>query len=145
MAGHNRTVDTGRSARAAGGKPRKIREHLPPGQVPAAKRAKAHAGARTTAMNRISRTADPLRQLDHARDYLRSAVAKYTAPHEIHPVVEALLAAADRIYRTGTPVTEAARRTRRDTASRHRKDRTTNQVLIREGKTAIRRQQDRRA
>lgn len=140
MAGHVRSADTGKARRTAAGRPRKIREHLPAGEVEAAKRRKRHLGARTLAADRIDRARDPLRQLDIAREYVRSAAAKYTADHEITAAVEALLAAGDRIFTTGVPLSAAAKRARRERAARHRWQREQTELLVREGRAAIRRQ-----
>lgn len=140
MAGHLRTVDTGTARRTSGKRTRKNREHLPPGQAAAHARRKQHHGARTQALDRINRTSDPLRQLDIAREYVRSAAAKYQADGHVVDAVQALLAAGDAIYTSAAPLSESARRTRRETAARHQQQRHRNQVLIREGEAAIRRQ-----
>lgn len=103
MAGHGRSIDTGKSRRTTSGKSRRIRQHLPPGEAEQARRRKQHDGARTVALNRIRRTSDPLRQVDIARDYLRSAAAKYRPHGEVTGVIEALLAAGDQIYRHAEP------------------------------------------
>lgn len=141
MAGHVRTVGTGKARRAGGGKPRKIRQHLPAGEVELARRRKQHLGARTVAADRIGRTRDPLRQLDIAREYVRSAAAKYTAdPAVVDAAVNALLAAGDHIFTAGAPLPASAKRTRREAAARHRQQRQQDALLAREGAAAIRRQ-----
>lgn len=141
MAGHVRSVDTGKARRTAGGKSRKVREHLPPGEVEAAKRRKQHLGARTVATDRINRARDAQAQLDIAREYVRSAAAKYTADEEITAAVQALLAAGDRIFQTGQPLSPAGKRARREAADRHRVKRQQDALLLREGRASIRRQQ----
>lgn len=140
MAGHARTVDTGKARRTPTGKARKIREHLPPGEAETAKRRKQHRGARTITLDRINRTTDALRQLDIAREYVRSAAAKYEPGGEITAAIEALLGVGDRIYQVGSPLSESARRTRRTVSERHRAKRATTAVLVREGTAAVRRQ-----
>lgn len=141
MAGHTRTVATGKARKTASGLPRKIREHLPPEQIAATKRRKQHTGARTVAADRIARTSDPLRQLDIAREYLRSAAAKYVADADIvQTAVNALLAAGDRVFASGAPLTPGARQARRARATRHRDQRKNTALLVREGTAAIRRQ-----
>lgn len=142
MAGHARTVDTGKARRAPSGKVRKVRRHVPPGEAETAKRQKQHRGARTVALNRISRTTDPLRQLDIAREYVRSAAAKYQPDGQVTTAVQALLAAGDRIYQSGQPLSAAAKRTRRERAQRHQTKRRETAVLVREGQTAVRRQRN---
>ena len=141
MAGHTRTVATGKARRTTSGLPRKIREHLPPEQAAATKRRKQHKGARTVAADRIARTSDPMRQLDIAREYLRSAAAKYIADADIVQVaIDALITAGDRVFANGAPLTPAARQARRATATRHRDQRQKTALLVREGTAAIRRQ-----
>lgn len=104
MAGHSRTVGTNRHAPGTSGRSRRVRRHLPPGEAAAAKRHRAHQSARSVALHHIQRTSDPLTQIDRARDYVRSAAGKYrTDQAELTSVVEALLAAGDRIYQTGEP------------------------------------------
>jgi hypothetical protein len=142
VAGHTRTVPNGKGRRTSGGKTRKVREHLPPDEVASARRRKQFLGARSVAADRIARTSDPLRQLDIAREYVRSAAAKYTDAAAVAAAVEALLAVGDRIYATGTPLSAAAKRTRRATADRHRQERHRTAVLVREGRAAVRRQQN---
>jgi hypothetical protein len=139
MAGHSRSVDTGKARRTANGKTRKVREHLPPGEAETARRDKQHRGARTVAADRIARTRDPLRQLDIAREYLRSAAAKYQPnPGDLDIAVKALLAVGDRIFQTGQPQTAAARQTRRTKAASHRKRRADLTTLTRLGEQAAR-------
>lgn len=104
MAGHTRTTGTGATVRGATGKPRRVREHLPAGDAEIARRKKAHAGARSQARSHIATAQDGLRQIEAARDYVRSAAAKYHPhPDDLQPVVQALLAAGDRIFEAGTP------------------------------------------
>ncbi|GAA0645714.1 hypothetical protein GCM10010174_80920 [Kutzneria viridogrisea] len=142
MAGHLRSVDTGKARQTPSGRARRVREHLPPGQVALAKRRKQHLGARAAAADRIARTTDPLRQLDIAREYVRSAAAKYTATDAVLQVaVQALLQVGDQVFTTGTPVSASTKRTRRQSAERHRQQRQRNQLLLREGRAAVRRQQ----
>lgn len=107
MAGHRRTVDTGTARRTTSGKTRRVREHRAAGESAAARRDQEQKGARALVEHRIRRTKDPLRQLDIARDYVRSAAAKYQPGSELAGAIEALLTAGDRIYGTGV------RRTRR--------------------------------
>ena len=143
MAGHVRSVATGKARRTASGRIRKVREHLPPGEAEQAKRRKQHLGARTVATDQINRAGDLLRKLDIARQYVRSAAAKYTAaPDEINAAVEALLALGDRIYANGVPLSPGAKRTRRANAARHRQQRQQTALLIQEGRASIRRQQN---
>lgn len=103
MAGHSRTVDTGRARRTPRGKSRRVRQHLPPGEADQAHRDKHRRGARAVAEHRMRRTSDPLAQLDAAREYVRSAAAKYRPAGHTTEAVEALLAAGDRIYQHGVP------------------------------------------
>lgn len=112
MAGHTRTVDTGKTQRT-GRRTRRVREHLPPGEAAENARAKQHQGARERALDRINRTTDPLGQLDAARDYVRSAAAKYQATGHVTDGIEALLAVGDAIFHRAAPLSEAQRRTRR--------------------------------
>lgn len=142
MAGHVRTVDTGRARRTASGRTRRVREHLPPGEVEAARRCKQHLGARTAAANKINRANDLLKRLDIAREYLRSAAAKYEIDTAaVEAAVEALLAAGDRTYQHGAPLTASAKRRRREEALKHRAKRQQTAVLVREGLKAVRSQQ----
>lgn len=101
MAGHRRTVDTGTARRTASGKTRRVRQHRAAGESATARRDQEKRGARALVEHRIRRTKDPMRQLDIARDYVRSAAAKYQPGGEISDVVDALLTAGDRIYSTG--------------------------------------------
>ncbi|TDX84963.1 hypothetical protein [Amycolatopsis arida] len=140
MAGHTRTRATGTARRTSGGKTRKLREHLPSDQLDQHRRRTQRRGARSRAVDRISRTSDPLRRLDVAREYVMSAAAKYRDPGAVAAAVEALLAAGDRIYAHGAPLTPAERRTRRERANQHRQQRQRTAVLVREGQAAIRRQ-----
>ncbi len=142
MAGHGRTIETGKARRTARGRSRRIRQHIPDGEAEQAKRRKQHSGARANAVNRINRTTDPLRKLDIAREYLRSAAAKYQPDSEITDAVQALLAAGDRIYQHAEPLSPAAKRTRRVRAERSQTVRANNAALIREGKAAVRQQQN---
>lgn len=104
MAGHPRTVGTSRHQRGASGRARRVREHLPAGEAAPARRRKAHASARSRALAHVHRASgDQLVQIDRARDYLRSAAGKYSIETDLTPVVDALIAAGDRIYQTGTP------------------------------------------
>ncbi|MHA6801771.1 hypothetical protein [Bounagaea algeriensis] len=98
MAGRSRTVDTGRTDGR-----RRLRQHRPAGEAAAARRSKEHQGARAQVEHRLGRTRDPLRQLDAARDYLRSAAQKYQPDGHLAGAIEALLAAGDELYRTGIP------------------------------------------
>ena len=102
MAGRSRTVDTGRNANG-----RRVRQHRPAGETEAARREKHRRGARAQVEQRVGRTRDPLRQLDAARDYVRSAAQKYHPESgsggQLDAAVQALLAAGDELYRTGTP------------------------------------------
>lgn len=142
MAGHSRTTATGKARRAASGKPRRVREHLPPGEAEAAKRVKAQRGAKTVALDRISRTSDPLAKLNIAREYVRSAAAKYQVDDAaVAAAIDALLAAGDRIFTTGQPVTAAQKRTRQQHTERRRQRRAETELLLREGRASIRRQQ----
>lgn len=142
MAGHVHTVDTGKARRTASGRRRKIRERIPTDEAETSKRSKRHEGARTITMDRISRTTDPLRRLDAAREYVRSAAAKYLVdPEMVSAAVEALLAAGDQIFTEGEPLSPSARRTRRDQAEYHRARRQRTELLVREGAAAVRRQQ----
>lgn len=101
MAGHNRTVDTGRTRRSSGGKARRVREHRPAGESDGARRDKERRGARRIADDRVRKATSPTARLDAARDYLRSAAAKYHAQAELDSAVAVLLDAGDRIYTTG--------------------------------------------
>lgn len=103
MAGHGRSVDTGTTQRGTSGKTRRARRHLPAGEAAAARRTKAHSGARSLANDRVRRAKTPEEQLIAAHDYVRSAMAKYTPGSHTGPAVEALLAAGDRIYQHGSP------------------------------------------
>lgn len=142
MAGHSRTTATGKAHRAASGKPRRVREHLPPGEAEDAKRAKAHRGAKTVALDRISRATDPLTKLNIAREYVRSAAAKYQVDEDtVTAAIDAMLAAGDRIFTAGQPVTAAQKRTRQHHSQQRRQRRTENELLLREGRAAVRRQQ----
>lgn len=142
MAGHVRSIDTGKARRTASGKTRKIRQHLPPGEVEKAKRRKQHLGARTVINARLAATSDPLRRLDIAREYVRSAAAKYQVSGELAAAVDALIAAGDRIFITGEPLSPSAKRTRRAAAEQHRAKRKRTALLVREGRAAVRRQQN---
>lgn len=104
MAGHHRTVATGKARRTGSGfgRVRKVRQHLPPGEADTSRRRKLRASARAIANQRITTTRDPLVQLDAARDYVRSAAAKYAHDAAIQQAVDALLAIGDQIYRDGT-------------------------------------------
>lgn len=102
MAGHTRTVATGRSWRTGSGKSRRVREHLPPGEADKERRRKQHQGARTLATDRIKRERNPMAQLAHALAYVRSASAKYRADADVTAAVQTLLDVGDRIYTTGT-------------------------------------------
>ncbi|GAA1983283.1 hypothetical protein [Amycolatopsis minnesotensis] len=141
MAGHVRTMPgTGRQPGVTG-RSRKVRVHLPPGEAEVAKRVKQRNGARTIAQHRIVSARTPQARLDAARDYVRSAAAKYRADDEIAVAVEALLAAGDRIFARGAPVDPGTRAARQVRAARNRERARTNQVLIREGRKSVRRQQ----
>ncbi|GAB2763216.1 hypothetical protein GCM10027174_44880 [Salinifilum aidingensis] len=98
MAGRSRTVDTGRTDGR-----RRLRQHRPAGEAEPYRREKALRGARAQVDHRIRQERDPLRQLDAARDYVRSATRKYQPGGDLAPVIEALLTAGDAIYRNGTP------------------------------------------
>lgn len=102
MAGHVRTVDTGKTRRTTGRRTRRVREHLPPGEAESARRRKEHAGARALAMDRINRESDPLAQLSHAVSYVRSAAAKYRSDADVSAAVQMLAEIGDRIYSNGT-------------------------------------------
>lgn len=141
MAGHSRTTATGATRPGVTGKPRRVREHLPAGDAEHIRRAKSQRGAKTRLKHRLDRTSDPLARLDAARDYLRSAAAKYQTTASVEQAVQALIVAADRIFRDGDPLTEAQHRTRRDRAARRKQHRDTTAVLLREGRAAVRRQQ----
>lgn len=104
MAGHTRTVGTGKHQRGITGRPRRVREHLAPGDAATAKRQKTHQSARSIALHHIRRASDPLVQIDRARDYVRSAARKYRFEGtDVTDVVQALLAAGDHIYTHGEP------------------------------------------
>lgn len=105
MAGHTRSADTGTARRTSSGKSRRVRKHLPAGEAAAARRTKQQQGARTLTDHKIRRERDPLRQLDIARDYVRSAANKYHPGGQVADAIAALLAAGDRIYESGTPNT----------------------------------------
>ncbi|MFC4000909.1 hypothetical protein ACFS2C_28085 [Prauserella oleivorans] len=104
MAGHHRTVATGKARRTGSGfgRVRQIREHLPPGEAATNRRRKLRAAARAIANQRINVARDPLVQLEAARDYVRSAAAKYQHDTALQQAVDALLAIGDQIYRDGT-------------------------------------------
>lgn len=104
MAGRSRTVDTGRTRGN-----RRARQHRPAGETESAHRDRVHRGARALVNQRIDRARDPLRQLDIARDYVRSAAQKYQVRGETAPAIEALLAAGDELYRTGSPKSRTRR------------------------------------
>lgn len=139
MAGHTRTVDTGTARRTRTGKVRRIRQHLPAGQSEKARRDKAHRGARTVALARIDRARTPLDKLEAARQYVRSAAAKYgIADPDVAAAVTALLAAGDRIFQTRQPLSAAARARRRSAREAQRVRRTHTRTLLRLGKQAAR-------
>lgn len=109
MAGHTRTQDTGQSRRTSQGRTRRVRHHLAPDDLDTARRRKQRNGARSVTDGRMARTSDPLARLDIARGYLRSAAAKYGDDQAVEEATAALLAAADRLYRTGRPRTRGRR------------------------------------
>lgn len=115
MAGHLRTTDTGTTRRTTGKRVRRNREHLPPGEAADHGRRKQHRGARSRAVDQIHRTTDPLAQVDIARDYVRSAAAKYVPDGHLIEAIQALLAAGDGIYTHAPARSESARRHRRTT------------------------------
>ncbi|WP_345368311.1 hypothetical protein, partial [Saccharopolyspora cebuensis] len=77
MAGHTRTVDTGAAVRTAAGRVRKVRRHRPAGQARVHARVKAHRGARRTVEARLRSASDPVRRLEIALGYVKSARAKF--------------------------------------------------------------------
>lgn len=98
MAGRTRTVDTGRTRGT-----RRERTHRPAGESETYRREKEHRGGRAQVRQRLDRIRDPAARLDAARDYVRSALRKYDSPAATAAAVDALLAAGDELYRTGTP------------------------------------------
>ncbi len=96
MAGRARTVDTGKTDGR-----RRLRQHRPAGEADPHRREKQRRGARARAEQRISRSRDPVTQLLAAVDYVRSALSKYRPGGLLQPVLDALLATGDEIYRTG--------------------------------------------
>ncbi|HEY3478880.1 MAG TPA: hypothetical protein VGL02_08260 [Streptomyces sp.] len=121
MAGHPRTEDTGQAHRAASGRIRRTRVHLPPEQLEQARRTKQYQGARAIADKRIAQASDPVAKLQFARAYLLSALAKYRPSGDhLDAAIAAVLAAGDQVFLTGEPLSPAARDTRRRKAADHR-------------------------
>ncbi|RBM18084.1 hypothetical protein DI005_20025 [Prauserella sp. PE36] len=79
-----------------------MRQHLPAGEAEQNARRKARDGAKAVAYQRIRRTSDPMQQLDAARDYVRSAAAKYSHGPALNRLVNAMLEIGDEIFRDGT-------------------------------------------
>ncbi|RAS57830.1 hypothetical protein C8D87_12113 [Lentzea atacamensis] len=141
MAGHVHTKSTGNARRTAGGKLRQVREPIPPEQRAAAKRTKQHQGARAAMLKRLNAARGVLEQLDIAREYVMSGVAKYDNDPAIAAAVKLLIAVGDQIFTEGTPVTPAAKQRRRAAAQKHREQRRVKRVLLAEGQAAVRRKQ----
>jgi hypothetical protein len=140
VAGHWRTTDTGTARRTSSGHTRRVREHLPAGEALDAKRLKDYTGARKIVVDRLEKMKDPARRLDAAVQYVRSATAKYEIA-DVNAAVDALLALGDQIFAASAPLSEDIKRHRREAAARRRVEREQTQVMVREGKKAIRRQQ----
>ena len=103
MAGHLRTTPAPGARRTSKNTVRRNRQHLPDGEADQHARERIVAAGKSTAYQRINARSGDLAKVDAAREYLRSAAAKYDLPPGwSQPLVDQLVRQADQIIRTGT-------------------------------------------
>uniref|UniRef100_UPI003F495B1A hypothetical protein n=1 Tax=Amycolatopsis sp. CA-096443 TaxID=3239919 RepID=UPI003F495B1A len=137
MAGHVRTIAGKGRFTGTTGRVRRNRVRLPAEDIDPARRTKQRTGARTRAQHRLDNAQTPQEQLDAAREYLLSAMAKYDGRQSIPGLVQLMLRAGDRIYATGRPVTPETRKRSQQRAAANRSKRRTNRLLVAEGLRSV--------
>lgn len=140
MAGHVRTIPGKGRFVGKSGRVRRNRVRIPSGDIDMARRTKLRTGARTQVQHRLENARSPQDQLNAAREYLLSALAKYDGRGEIAALVQEMLRVGDRIYARGPMVSAEARRHSQERAVAYKAKRRTNRLLVAEGLKSLRKQ-----